>query len=112
TTGNFGGFTLNATTTANAVTLTGTKLVATAPDTLYFKGSVDGKWNGFAGGNANNSNWTTDAAGTIDPHITPAANTDVHFSAAGFTAANQSTTLNQDYSIKSLTMDAAATTAV
>jgi fibronectin-binding autotransporter adhesin len=112
TTGNFGGFVLNATTTATAVTIAGTKLVTTTPDTLYFKGGIDGKWNGFAGGNLNNSNWTTDAAGTIDPHTYPAANTDVHFSATGFTAANQSTTLNQDFSIKSLTMDATATTAV
>ncbi|HYE21247.1 MAG TPA: autotransporter-associated beta strand repeat-containing protein, partial [Tepidisphaeraceae bacterium] len=112
TTGNFGGFTLGLVTTANAVTLTGTKLVAVTPNTLYFKGAVDGKWNGFAGGNLNNSNWTTDAAGTTDAKSDPGANTDVHFSAAGFTAANQVTTLNQNYSIKSLTMDAAATTVV
>ncbi|MEZ0265755.1 MAG: beta strand repeat-containing protein, partial [Phycisphaerae bacterium] len=110
-TGNFGGYSLGLVTTANAVTLTGTKVTAT-PNTLYFKGGIDGKWNTFTGGNTNNSNWTTDAAGTTDAKSDAGANTDVHFSAAGFTVASQATTLNQNYSIKSLTMDAAATTAV
>ena len=106
TTGNFGGYTTavltNTTTTALVLTLGG---YTAAPTTAYWKGGVDGNWNGFTGGNSNISNWT-DSAGTTNTFQKPGATTDVVFNAAD--AGNTTTTLGQDFSIKSLTFNSTA----
>jgi T5SS/PEP-CTERM-associated repeat protein/autotransporter-associated beta strand protein len=74
---------------------------ATALTTAYWKGGVSNVWSILAGGTA--TNWTTDQAGTNDPHLTPSATTDVIFSAN--TPANQgNTVLGTDMTIKSLTV--------
>ena len=105
TTGNFGGKSIALGTPSD----TQLDLVVTdgaaMPSLAYFKGAVDGYWNGFSGGNANNSNWTTDAAGATDPHALPASGADIHFYAANATTANLVTTLGQNFTVKTLTVD-------
>ena len=103
--GNFGGFTsavLGASPTGLTVTLGG---LTPAPDTAYWTGlqgsGGTGSWDTFTGGLSNNSNWSTDAAGTVNSMQKPGANTDVFFSANG--SANTTTTLGTNASVKSIT---------
>ena len=62
----------------------------------YWKGGTDGKWTG------NVNNWASDAAGTAT-NATPTSTDDVTFSATG--AANRATTLEQNFTIHSLTIN-------
>lgn len=109
TTGNFGGYTLALVNTSGTVlqlTETGTPQA-----TLYFKGNQSpggANWNTFLNGNDNDSNWTIDAAGTTDGRSNPNAGTDVHFYAANATLASLTSTLGQNYTIKTLTFDGGA----
>ena len=59
--GNWSGYNLALATTPSAITVSGT--ANSSQPTLYFKGGLDGNWNTFAGGAANNSNWTTGRSG-------------------------------------------------
>ncbi|MFI5377705.1 MAG: autotransporter-associated beta strand repeat-containing protein, partial [Tepidisphaerales bacterium] len=111
TKGNFGGYALNLVNSGTSLQLTETPLAPT-PTTAYFKGSQDANWNTFTGGNANNSNWTSDPAGTLDTFRTPDAITDVHFQSTNANPANLATTLGRNFTIQSLTVDATATSAV
>ncbi|CAN5720800.1 hypothetical protein BH09VER1_BH09VER1_34670 [soil metagenome] len=106
-TGNFGGYTTatlaNSTSTALILTLSG---LTAAPTTAYWKGGIDGIWATLTSGTANNSNWTTDAAGTTDAHQVAGATSAVVFSAS--TPGTTATTLGADFSIKSLTFNSDA----
>ena len=108
--GNWGGNSLALVTTPSAVTVSGTPNPAQA--TLYFKGAQDANWNTFTGGSANNSNWTTDAAGTTDAHVDPNSVTNVYFYTTGAGTANLATTLGQSFTINSLTLNGSGTNAV
>jgi fibronectin-binding autotransporter adhesin len=100
-TGNYAGYTVNVVQGATSLDATAT-LTYTNPATAYWKGGLNGVWNNFTGGNANNTNWTTDAGGTIDPHQMPGGGvTDVIFAASA--PGTLTTTLGQDVSINSLT---------
>ena len=107
--GNWGGYNLSLTTTANAVTLTGT-LAGTAPATAYFKGNNGAFWNAFSGGSTNTGNFTSDAGGTTAVNALIDGTTDVHLFATG--ATNLATSLGQNFTIKSLTTDGVTNTAM
>ena len=78
-----------------------------APATAYW---TDGEntqlWNTKSGGNT--TNWDTTSGGGIDTGSIPGTATDVHFYATS--AGNFVTTLGQDFTIKSLTMDGGTAT--
>ena len=78
-----------------------------APATAYW---TDGEgtqlWNTKSGGNT--TNWDTTSTGGIDTGSIPGTVTDVHFYATS--AGNFVTTLGQDFTIKSLTMDGGTAT--
>lgn len=86
--------TLNVTSTSVQVTIGG----SATPTTAYWTGALGSTWNARSG---LNGNWTTDAAGTVNAQQIPGTTTDVHFAADG--ATNLTSTLGQDFSIKSLT---------
>jgi fibronectin-binding autotransporter adhesin len=108
TSGNFGGFTLALTSTATALSLT--QSANTAPTTAYWKGTNDGVWNSFSGGNTNISNFATNLGGT-NATGKVGSTTDVIFNATSH-ANSGSTTLGENLTIKSLTFNSNATTAV
>jgi autotransporter-associated beta strand protein len=109
TTGNFSGFTLGLVVNGNNLDL-GKTANAAAP-AAYWKGTNDGVWTTFTGGNLNISNFTTDLAGSINATGKVGATTDVIFNAES--AANfGSTTLGEDFTIKSLTYGGNAATSV
>ncbi len=109
TTGSWGGYQLSMNVTAGAVTLTGTASGVAAPATAYFKGSVNTLWSSFGNGAALDTNFASDPDGLVMAHALPAAGTDVHFVAGG--ATNLATTLGQNFTIRTLTVDATATSA-
>ncbi len=95
--GNFN-YSLVSTATSEDVIVTA---AATPLTTAYWKGGQDNIWSILVGGTA--TNWTTNAAGTIDPHLTPSATTSVIFSANS--PANESdTVLGTNMTIQSLTV--------
>ncbi|MGV3662820.1 MAG: autotransporter domain-containing protein [Prosthecobacter sp.] len=70
-------------------------ITATAtPPATHWLGRTDGLWSG--------ANWASDAAGTATT-ASPGSNSDITFSGAG--AAHKDTTLDQDFTIKSLTIN-------
>ncbi|MGC3970893.1 MAG: autotransporter-associated beta strand repeat-containing protein [Pirellulales bacterium] len=73
------------------------------PSAAYWKGGLGGAGAGVWAASliGGNTNWTADAGGTVDTQVLPAETTDVFFSAAG--AANFTTTLGANLTIKSLT---------
>lgn len=83
-------------------------IVIQAP-TAYWHGGTDGLWT-TDNQQTGVTNWTIDAAGTTDTHIAPGSSTDVFFVGSG--AANLSTTLGSNFSIKGLTFTATATSPV
>jgi fibronectin-binding autotransporter adhesin len=106
---NYGGYssiTLN--TSSTAVTLTETAGAAT-PQYAYWKGTQGTAWNLFTGGTANNSNFTSDPAGTTDTHQSPGSTTNVFFTAN--TATNLNTTLGEPFTINSLSFTGTGTQA-
>ena len=88
---------------------TALNLKTSAPPAIpaaYWKGDVTNNWSSLTTGN---SNWATAPDGATDTGILPGAITDVTFSASG--AVQQTTTLDVDFTIKSLTItDPAAVT--
>lgn len=110
TTGNFGGYTVSL--ASNATQLLLNQSLNPTPSAAYWKGSLDGSWGTFSGGNANDTNWRTSAAGGTDTNQVPGATTDVFFvidASPNGPATNLNTTLDQDYAIKSLTFRDPAT---
>ena len=95
---NSGNFTyaLLSTSTSEDVIVTATSALTTA----YWKGGQNNVWSILVGRTA--TNWTTNAAGTIDPNLTPSATTDVIFS-ANSPANEGNTVLGTNMTIKSLT---------
>ncbi len=79
--------------------------ITVIPATAYWKGNVDGNW---STNNAGVSNWKTDAGGATDTQAAPGVASDVFFTTTSG-AANLSTTLDADFSIKGLTFTSAAT---
>jgi len=74
----------------------------------FWTGDQDSVW---STNNAGNTNWATTLAGTTDTATLPVAATDVTFSASNVTSGSQNTTLGQDFTIHSLTInDPAAVT--
>ncbi|MEO5716455.1 MAG: autotransporter-associated beta strand repeat-containing protein [Luteolibacter sp.] len=106
TSGNFGGYT-----TANLTSTTTTALILTlggyvsAPNTAYWKDVNNASWGTLTGGTNSVANWT-DSAGSVNTQQTVGSNSDVFFSATG--AVNTATTLDTNYSIKSLTFNSSA----
>ena len=97
---NSGNFTYSLLSTATSEDVVVTASV-TPLTTAYWKGGQDNLWNILVGATA--TNWSTNLAGTTDPHLTPSATTDVIFSATS--PANEANTiLGSDMTIKSLTI--------
>ena len=71
-----------------------------APASAFWTGDQDGNWSTR---NSSNTNWTTSLDGTTDTHAVPGSVTDVFFSATG--AINKATTLDANFTIKSLTVN-------
>lgn len=86
--------------------LTGIALGPVSLATAYWKGGQGGNWNTTSPG----YNWTSDASGATAVTALPGATTDVHFVASS--PGTVATTLGQDFSVKSVTFDAAATSPV
>jgi len=105
TTGNFGGSQLSLTNLGTSLVLNVTAAAA-APPLLYFNGSQDNNFSTFTGGNTNTSNFSTDAAGTINAFAAPDAGTEVHIQATNLTSAVRTITLGRDFAVKSLFIDA------
>ena len=84
---------------------------AATPSVAYWSGAIDGNWNTLTVGTAA-SNWRTDATSNTDTFATPGATTDVHFVTSSPTAANFTTTLGQNFTIKTLSFDSTSTSAV
>jgi len=84
---------------------------AATPSVAYWSGAIDGNWNTLTVGTAA-SNWRTDATSNTDTFATPGATTDVHFVTSSPTAANLTTTLGQNFTIKTLSFDSTSTSAV
>ncbi|MGC4032411.1 MAG: autotransporter-associated beta strand repeat-containing protein [Tepidisphaeraceae bacterium] len=105
----FYNFTLT-TPTASSLILTATG--AATPTTAYWTGAgstatADGSNNWAAGSTVSTSNWSTNAAGTVDALQVPGSVTNVIFTAASAPASGSSfaTQLDSDYAIKGLTFD-------
>jgi fibronectin-binding autotransporter adhesin len=104
-----GGATLTLSNTGTAETLTVATNAGATPATAYFQGSVDAAWNTIDPTTAV-TNFTSDAAGTTNTLQLPGTTTDVHFYAANATAANLNTTLGQNFTIQTLTVDGGSLT--
>jgi fibronectin-binding autotransporter adhesin len=79
------------------------------PSAAYWAGSIDPNWNTLGTGAI--SNWRTDATTNTDTFALPGATTDVHFYTTNPVVTNFATTLAQNFTIKTLTFDAAAASA-
>jgi len=110
TTGNFNGYTLAlSTATPNKLNLTET--ANSISGAAYWKGTNDGVWNSFSEGNTNTSNFATDVDGSTNATGKVNSSSDVHFSAtSNVNSAN--TTLGEDFTIRTLSFDSTATSAV
>ncbi|WAC18563.1 autotransporter-associated beta strand repeat-containing protein [Luteolibacter sp. SL250] len=104
TTGNFGGSQISLTNLGTSLVLNVTAASA-APTVLYFNGSQDNNFSTFTGGNTNNSNFSTDAAGTVNAFAAPDAGTELHIQATNLASATRTVTLGRDFAIKSLFID-------
>ncbi|XHR27122.1 MAG: autotransporter-associated beta strand repeat-containing protein [Chthoniobacteraceae bacterium] len=100
TSGNFGGYTVALAYDSTHLYLTETANAAVA--NAYWTGTNDGNWTTFTGGNANVSNWATDALGSTATQK-PGAGTNVIFNGAA-----AATTLGADFTINSLNFTAAS----
>ena len=99
---NTGSLVLSA--TALQIAITG----AATPSVAYFTGNYSSVWNGSNSGT--NANFTTDAAGTANTHQLPGAITDVYL--ASNSPSSTTTTLGEDFSVKSLNFTAGANASV
>ncbi len=92
----------------NATINTGAAITfSTGPATAYWHGDQSTSW---ATDNLGNTNFATDVTGGTDTGTLPGDGTDVFFNTTG--ATNLSTTLDRDFSIKSLTFTSNATAPV
>ena len=111
----FGGFTgVDTTHTGVLVNNSGSLQLligGATPSVAYWSGAVDGNWNTLSVSTAA-SNWRTDATSNTDTNAAPGATTDVHFVTSSPTAANLTTTLGQNFTIKTLSFDSTSTSAV
>jgi hypothetical protein len=82
-------------------------LVSSGQAAAYWKGGQSSSW---ITDNLGSTNWATDVTGTTDAGVLPGTATDVFFYANG--ATNITTTLDRDFSIKSLNFTASATSSV
>ncbi len=99
------GLSLSASTgTAEILTVSTTANAATS---AFWTGSQDSSWNTTNTGGTFNTNFSVNAAGTINTFVLPSANTNVTFTAT--TATNLSTTLDANFSINSLTFSGTGT---
>jgi autotransporter-associated beta strand protein len=108
TTGNFSGYNVALAVSGNNLNLTQTANAAAAA--AFWKGTNDGVWNSFTGGNNNISNFATNVGGT-NATGKVGATTDVNFNATS-SANFSNTTLGEDFTIKTLTFGSAATSSV
>lgn len=110
--GNYNGYTLALNNTDTLLTLTETANNVATPTYAYWNGSQSGTWATFGGGNANNTNFSTDHTGATNTQQIPGAATNVFFTVdnpPGST--NLSTTLGQNFTINSLSFTGTGTTA-
>ena len=76
------------------------------PLTAYFTGSFGGNWNAINGaGLSGNVNFNSLSTGGTNTGQVPFMNTDVHFYATSSTGSTVATTLGQNFTINSLTLD-------
>ena len=108
TSGNFGGYTVALGNSTTSLYLTETANT-NAGGSVYWKGTNDGVWNSFTGGNTNTSNFATAVGGT-NANFKIGSTNDVIFNATS--SANTTTTLGEDFTIKSLAFNSNATGAV
>jgi len=114
TSGNFSGYVVSlssdSATTGKHLFLD--EVANAAPTTAYWKGTNgDGVWSSFTGGNADISNFATDAGGATNANGALASTTNVVFTATGATNFTN-TTLGADTTINSLTFNGTATSPV
>lgn len=95
-----GGYTYNLVTSDTKVTL---QLAAMAAGDLYWRGALNNSWSAY---NAGVTNWTTDAAGTLNAGGNPGASNSVIFSASPVAGPAVTTTLDGNYVIRDLTFTA------
>ena len=67
----------------------------------YWRGDVSGSWSAITGGGSN-TNWATNATGTVDRNAGPGADSTVYFSTANATGPAITTTLDTDFTINDL----------
>jgi autotransporter-associated beta strand protein len=79
------------------------------PSAAYWAGSTDANWNTLGAGAI--TNWRTDATTGTDTFALPGATTDVHFYTTNPVVTIFATTLAQNFTIKTLSFDAAAASA-
>jgi autotransporter-associated beta strand protein len=90
---------------------TGTSLIFVgqinpAPVTAWFTGTFDSNWSTIIGsGTSGLVNFSTDSAGSDNAGQVPYFNTDVHFYATAASGETLSTTLGQNFTVNSLTVD-------
>ncbi|MGC3968188.1 MAG: autotransporter-associated beta strand repeat-containing protein [Pirellulales bacterium] len=83
-----------------SVSPTAVALISTAAaGDYYWRGAVNNSWIGFNNGN---SNFTSDAAGTVNTNGTPGVNTRVIFSTVNATGPAVATTLDDSFNVSQL----------
>ncbi|MEZ0263548.1 MAG: autotransporter-associated beta strand repeat-containing protein, partial [Phycisphaerae bacterium] len=91
-----GGYTYSLSETDTKVQLSVTAAVA---GTRYWRGQVGGSWSAFAG---NDTNWFTDAAGTVNANSNPGAGSSIVFGTANAAGPAIATTLDNNYTVNDL----------
>jgi fibronectin-binding autotransporter adhesin len=108
---NVGGtpYSLSLSGSATTEVLTVSTFVASDPAQAFWNGTTDAKWNTQAGGigSGGATNWVAAAIGAPDTFSLPGANTNVTFTANS--ATNLSTTLEQAFTVNSLTFSGTGT---
>ncbi|CAN5250974.1 autotransporter-associated beta strand repeat-containing protein [soil metagenome] len=105
--GNLSNYLLSLNVTPTALFLMETLNTNPVPATVWYKGNQSAFWTQTTP--TGDNNFTTDPAGTLVANQLPGAITDVHYFATG--ATNLASFLGASFTIKSLTVDAASTTA-
>jgi fibronectin-binding autotransporter adhesin len=102
-----GGATLTLAGGPTAQTLTiSNSATGPVPTAAWFQGNFSSNWATIDG--SGNTNFTTDAPGATNAQQVPGAATDVHLYAGNANTGNLATTLGENFTIKSLTVDGGA----
>ena len=74
---------------------------AVTPSTAYWTGALGSSWNSQPGGTGTATNWSSSASGTTDTFALPSSTTNVFMAATS--GGNLNTSLNQSFTVNSLT---------